>query len=137
MSILFRSPPFRILKTFPVVKAITTRFETLTGTTGKIPDTTSQSKSFSGSSSKLVEWKEISNGQPEFQSLDIVASVDMETVSMDANKFLETMKKAWIRLRYLHSTLATEVGQNKFRYMPLKDQADVDNLLEKTFIVKE
>ncbi|KAJ5872664.1 uncharacterized protein N7529_005017 [Penicillium soppii] len=158
MSILFRSPRTRILKNFPVVKAITTRFETFANTTGNILGTTSQSKSLSEPSSTSVKWKQVSNGQyirpfdpfekmflffchdparPETRSLDIVASVGMETLPKDANKFLETIKKAWIRLRYLHPTLATEVGQDEFRYMPLKDQADIDNWLEKTFIMKE
>ncbi|KAJ5777748.1 hypothetical protein N7520_000994 [Penicillium odoratum] len=158
MSILFKSPRSTISKNFLAVKAMTTRFSTFSNTTGKIPDTTSQSESFLKSSSKSVKWKKDCNGQyirpfdpfektfssfchdparPEFRSLDIVASVGMETLHKDASTFLETIKKAWTRLRYLHPTLATEVGQDEFRYKPLEDQADIDNWLEKTFIVKD
>ncbi|OKO93025.1 hypothetical protein PENSUB_1054, partial [Penicillium subrubescens] len=75
--------------------------------------------------------------RPESRSLDIVASVGMETIHNDANNILETIKKAWIRLRYLHPSLATEVGQKEFRYMALKSKEDIENWLEKTFIVKE
>ncbi|KAJ6118247.1 hypothetical protein N7471_013714 [Penicillium samsonianum] len=158
MSVLLRSLRFAIFKKVPTIKAIPTRFSTFANTTGKIPVTTSQSESSTEPCSKSVKWKEVNNGQyirpfdsfeqmfsffchdparPESRSLDIVASVGMETLNNDANTNLETIKKAWIRLRYLHPTLATEVGQKEFRYMPLKSQADIDNWLAKTFIVKE
>jgi hypothetical protein len=75
--------------------------------------------------------------RPEFRSLDAAGVVDLKILLEDENIFLETLKKAWMRIRYLHPFLACEVSGQTFRYTPLKGQSDLDDWLKKTFIIKD
>ncbi|OQE46106.1 hypothetical protein PENCOP_c001G01557 [Penicillium coprophilum] len=161
MSVLLRAPRSNIFNRLSTVKPIPLRFpprfSTLTNPAGKMPVTKSQNAN-SMEPPKSFKWKRISNGQyvrpfdpfehmfslfchdparPEHRSLDVMVHVGMETSNQDSNKMLEAIKKAWIGMRYLHPSLATEVYPKEFRYMPLKSQADIDAWVEKTFIVKE
>ena len=147
-----------MLKKFLTVKTLSTRFSKLTKATEKLQNIISQTRSFSDCSTELVKWKRLSNGhyvrsfdpfekafssfchhpaRPEFRSLDIFASVGMQTNHMNASTMSETIRKAWARLRYLHPSLGAEVGHKQFRYIPLKDQLDIESWLERTFTIKD
>ncbi|OKL60045.1 hypothetical protein UA08_04967 [Talaromyces atroroseus] len=136
----------------PAVRTIRTRL-TFASTSTKLAGTTNSMEH----GPKSSKW-EVENGQytrpfdpfeetfsslchdrarPEFRSLDAVASIGIETLPNDANAFLETLKKAWARIRYLHPFLASEVGPKAFRYTPLQGQSDIDEWLQKTLIIKD
>ncbi|KAE8383064.1 hypothetical protein BDV26DRAFT_287850 [Aspergillus bertholletiae] len=74
--------------------------------------------------------------RPEFRNLDVFLSVGIESAS-DPNTIIETAKKAWMRMRYLHPSLAAEVTGKSFQYVPLETQSDVEKWLEKSFVVKD
>ncbi|OJJ45079.1 hypothetical protein ASPZODRAFT_134506 [Penicilliopsis zonata CBS 506.65] len=75
--------------------------------------------------------------RPGFRSLDVVAtvSVSFATKPPPPAELIKIIKNAWMRMRYLHPSLAAESTRAGFQYAPFTSRLSVEEWVEDTFVL--